>query len=174
MKARPSAEYVRSILDYDPETGIFRWRFRATHPPKWNGKWAGKIAGTLKIEKSGYKRTRIAIDKAIYSAHILAWVYVTGVWPELEIDHKDGDSLNNKFINLIQATRQQNSCNRGKPANNTSGYKGVSWHSKRRCWQAYIMLNFKHIYIGSFKTKEEAYKAYCERGRLLHGQFFHP
>lgn len=82
-----SAAQVRALLDYCPETGVFRWRERAGSEHEvicWNPKWAGKIAGY--IDKRGYRR--IKINATYYAAHRLAWIYVTGEWPTLDLDHK--------------------------------------------------------------------------------------
>jgi hypothetical protein len=75
--ARPNysidVEFVREVLDYDPQTGIFRWKERKEVPKFWNTKYAGKIAGSL---DDGY--INIGINRMIYKAHRLAWFYVYG------------------------------------------------------------------------------------------------
>lgn len=87
------------------------------------------------------------------------------------IDHIDGNPHNNKFANLRIATSRQNQCNQKIRRDNTSGLKGVSWDSKRNKWQAGIQIDGKRIALGRFSTKEEAYAAYCEAARRLHGEF---
>jgi hypothetical protein len=78
----------------------------------------------------------------------------------LEIDHIDGNRLNNQRSNLRFATSSQNKVNRGPRKDNTSGYKGVSWHKQRKKWSARIMAEGKYHSLGLFSQKEEAAKAY--------------
>jgi len=87
------------------------------------------------------------------------------------IDHIDGNPYNNKFANLRLATPRQNQCNQRRRCDNTSGLKGVSWSEERQKWQTGIQVNGKRIGLGRFNTKEEAYAAYCEAARRLHGEF---
>lgn len=87
------------------------------------------------------------------------------------IDHIDGNRLNNQKVNLRLCNQSENLCNRPKQLNNTSGYKGVHWHIKRGCWQANIKINQVQIYLGSFKTKEDAALAYNEASIKYHKEF---
>jgi hypothetical protein len=87
------------------------------------------------------------------------------------IDHIDGDGLNNRRANLRLCTTSQNGANRGKQSNNTSGFKGVSWHKASNRWRATINVNGKHKHIGNFETPEAAYKAYCEAAAYYFGEF---
>lgn len=99
--------YLKSILDYEPETGIFRWKIVKRG---WRGKtiaFPGDRAGH--IERDGY--WRISIDGKFYLMHRLAWLWMTGDWPEIVIDHKDRDKGNNKWANLRDATYSENSRN---------------------------------------------------------------
>ena len=94
--------------------------------------------------------------------------YVKG----MVIDHIFHDTLDNRKSELRVCTVSQNGMNRVISYNNKSGYKGVSWHKKRRKWRANIKANGVKIELGCFDTKEEAYKSYCEAGRKIHGDFF--
>lgn len=89
----------------------------------------------------------------------------------VEVDHKDGNGLNCQRANLRLATRSQNQWNRGKQANNTSGYKGVYWHKQRDKWHAQIAVNGKRVHLGYFATAEAAAAAYDNAARELHGAF---
>jgi HNH endonuclease/AP2 domain len=87
----------------------------------------------------------------------------------LQIDHRDGDTLNNRRANLRLSSSADNSRNRRLPANNTSGYKGVCWQAGR--WQSSIGVNRKQIYLGRHDSPEEAHAAYCAASTKYHGEF---
>ncbi len=162
-----TAEFVRQILDYDPETGEFTWRYRPDYPPQWNGKWAGKIAGATDAEG----RRQIKILGRFYKAHRLAFLIIAGRWPIEQIDHADHDNGNNRWGNLREANNAQNMHNRPAQMNNTSGAKGV-WFEKRRCkWVAEIAVNYQHIYLGQFDNIEEASAVYERAALKYHGEF---
>lgn len=91
--------------------------------------------------------------------------------PNLVVDHISGDQLDNRKSNLRAITQAQNAINTKKYYNNTSGYKGVSYHKRERLWCAQIYLNRKKYHLGYFYTPEEAYKAYCEASKKYHGEF---
>ncbi len=89
----------------------------------------------------------------------------------LEVDHIDGNRLNNQRSNLRLATSSQNKMNRGPRKDNTSGYKGVSWHSQRLKWTARVKAGQKYIHLGLFDSKEAAALAYNSAARQLHGEY---
>lgn len=74
----------------------------------------------------------------------------------LEVDHIDGNRLNNQKINLRNVSHEKNMFNLGIAKNNKSGYSGISWHKETKKWRAYINLKGKQIYLGIYKTIEEA------------------
>jgi hypothetical protein len=89
----------------------------------------------------------------------------------METDHINGKPLDNRKENLRICTRAENGRNRGYPKNNTSGFKGVYWHKGGKKWCAQIAHNKKRIYIGCFKDKEEAARAYDAKAKELFGEF---
>lgn len=157
-----TASYVRQILDYDPETGIFVWRVKRN-----NRIPAGSVAG----RDNGLGYIRIGINGRNYKAHRLAWLITYGQWPSKHIDHIDGNRANNMISNLREASVSQNSMNRKLSIINTSGYKGVYWHTQVYKWQARIMIHGKAKHLGLFDTAEEAHAAYCLAADRLHGEF---
>lgn len=90
---------------------------------------------------------------------------------EMQIDHIDGDGMNNQKYNLRICTASQNCMNRKKRVDNTSGYKGVSKSGER--WRAIIWVNRKQIHLGYFINKLDAYKEYCEAAEKYHKEFAH-
>ena len=90
--------------------------------------------------------------------------------PGQGVDHIDHNGLNNRRQNLRNCTHNQNMWNCRNRKNNTSGFKGVSWFKPSKKWMARIAKNGKDIHLGIFETKEEAYAAYCEASRELHGE----
>jgi hypothetical protein len=92
-----------------------------------------------------------------------------------EVDHRDGDPLNNTRANLRAVTHQQNTWNRGRPRINTSGYKGVSVKQSRqhssKPWQANITVNKRNHHLGYFATAEEASAAYRQAEVPYFGDF---
>lgn len=162
FKPLPPLQRVQELLSYDFQTGKLYWKQSVT-------RWIlpGDEAGT-------YVRCAVdvTIDKITYRAHRIVWLLVTGIDPRtFLIDHVDGNPHNNKFENLRLATSCQNQCNQKRRTDNTSGLKGVTWDASRQKWAARISVKGKGVYLGRYKTKEEAYAAYCEAARKLHGEF---
>lgn len=86
-------------------------------------------------------------------------------------DHINRNRLDNRRGNLRAVVRSQNIYNSSKRKDNTSGYKGVSWHRRHKKWYSTIMLNGKHHYLGQFDDKVEAAQAYNEAAKECHGKF---
>ena len=169
-KANLSQEFVCSILDYDPCTGIFRWRHRTDVPKWWNTKYSGKEAGSL--EDDGY--IRILINCQPHRAHRLAWLISTGEWPNGQIDHISGNRADNRIENLRSVTNSLNMQNQKKAyptKNSTSQFLGVSWFKQQSRWRADIRVNRKLIYLGLFDREEDAANAYLVAKKRLHPGF---
>lgn len=92
----------------------------------------------------------------------------------MEVDHIDGNGLNNRRSNLRVVTHAQNLSNRGAPKNNTSGKKGVVWMKDEKRWRAQIGVNGKNMHIGCYPTIDLAHAAYVVVCRELHGEFGRP
>ena len=118
----------------------------------------------------GGKYQQIRLLGETHYAHRLAWLYVHGEWPKNDIDHRDGDTWNNRISNLRDVTRSVNNRNVLRPRRNgSSGIVGVSWHKATGKWQANIYAG-KHIHLGRFDTKEEAAAAYQRAKLIYHGE----
>jgi hypothetical protein len=92
----------------------------------------------------------------------------------LEVDHIDGDGLNNRRSNLRLATRAENVRNMRLPSHNTSGHKGVRWKASERRWQAFIKVDGKVKWLGSHRCKTSAVLAYAKASREFHKEFGRP
>ena len=161
-----TAQRLREVLDYSPETGAFRWRIDTGKRRR-----VGNVAGHAAKGGANDGYVFIRIDRRLYRAHRLAWLYVHGVWPEHEIDHRDLNRANNRIGNLRPATRQQNAANSPLQRNNTSGRKGVRWWSAREKWRAEIHLLGRSKHLGLYATFEEAVEARRNAEVLHFGQF---
>ncbi len=169
-----TAAELRAILHYDPETGIFTWRERPlSHFAAkgswiyWNARFSMKPAGII----DSRRYVRVSINNRTYEIHRLAWLYVTGKWPSEQIDHINLDRADNRFCNLREATRSQNSANTSKRIDNSSGAKGVYWSRKTKKWRAQIGHKGKRIHLGLFNEKEAAAAAYERAAKTIHGEF---
>jgi hypothetical protein len=163
-----TAAQLRAALDYEPRTGMFIWKQR--EPGGKLNTWAGRRAGCHK-KGPAHDYIVIRINYQLYRAHRLAVLWMTGKWPEFEVDHRDGDPLNNRWKNLRVATSSQNKMNARKRSDNTSGYKGVWFEKRRNQWVAEIMVNERKRHVGLFTTIEEARAAREAAARALHGKF---
>ncbi|EGX0856897.1 hypothetical protein CIY45_003058 [Salmonella enterica subsp. enterica serovar Enteritidis] len=165
---------LKELLHYDPETGVFTWLRRegkSRAVSVFNSNYAGKVAGNIQTDSSGHKQVSIYFDKKAHKAHRLAWLYVYGKMPKGIIDHINGDSLDNRIVNLREADDFQSAWNKGKLVTNKSGYKGVSLKKKSGKWVAQINYKGKKMFLGYHDTPEEAHKDYCEAAVKLHGEF---
>jgi hypothetical protein len=163
-----SAEFVGSILDYDPITGVFRWKFRADRAKNWNSRNAGKVAGTISLD--GY--VLIQIGKGVsYRAHVLAWLLMTGEWLPGGVDHHEGVRADNRFSELRKAGVSENNCNKAKQRNNKSGVPGVFFNNQRRKWEADISKEGRRVWRKFFPTLDEASRERAEMLAHIHGEF---
>lgn len=135
----------------------------------WNTKYAGKEAFTA-IGNHGYLTG--SVNDKMYTAHRVIWAIVYGEWPEHQIDHVNAIRTDNRISNLREATQQENNRNLRISKANSSGFKGVSWHSKTGKWVSYIRdSNGERKHLGLFATPESAHAAFCDAARKYHGEF---
>lgn len=147
-------------IRYDANTGIFTWAISAP------GITAGKRAGAVTAD--GYRV--IKLGRKSLRACRLAWFLSRGEWPSGEIDHINGDRLDDRLENLRVVDRAGNSQNKvGAQINNRScGLLGATWNKQHRRWQAKIMANKVRYHVGYFETPEEAHAAYMSAKARLH------
>lgn len=156
---------IKKLIDYNKHTGVFTWRPRGIS--SFDTKYAGKVAGCRHVSGRGRESWSIKINGKKYYAHILAWAYVKGKWPEHEIDHKDHDTFNNRFRNLRHVTNAENKKNLPMRSDNTSGTTGVYYCRNSQRYIAFIYVDRKKKYIGQYKNKEDAVNARKEAQRVF-------
>lgn len=144
---------LMELFIYDPDTGEFSRRKQVSGARK-------------KREVIGYRVLRI--DGRRYMAHRLAWLYMTGEWPEERIDHKDRDTNNCRFDNLRKATQQQNMWNSVHPAG-ASGMRCV--YKVGNKYRARTHVNRKGIHLGYFNSPELAAEAVANAVSEMRGEF---
>lgn len=160
-----TAERVRQTLNYDPETGEFTWRIK-----KQRGV-VGKSANILKVKENGKRYFRIELAGKLHPAHRLAWFYTFNRWPVDEIDHLNGNGLDNRLANLREVVKGENAKNARLRADNVSGVTGVCRHKSTGKWQAQIKVNGQARYLGLFSNKQDAVEA-VKKAHEANG--FHP
>lgn len=158
---------VAAVINYDPMTGDFRWKFRNNVQPVWNVRYAGKLAGYIRYD--GYRD--LCFFNKHYLAHRVAWLLVHGAWPEFLIDHRNMKKDDNRIVNLREATMTQNLANAEKQKANTSGFKGVGFVPRIGRWRARIKDAGKEVHLGYFDSPAEAASAYKNAAVRIHGEF---
>lgn len=158
---------ILALIDYDAEAGFLTWRYREWESEEWNSINAGQRA--CFPASDGYRC--VVVSGRTFMAHRVAWVIMTGDWPEKILDHIDGVRWNNTWDNLRQATHGQNSANAPLRSHNTSGLKGVHFKKSTGRWLASITVARKSRHLGYFDTKEEAHEAYMKAARENFGEF---
>ena len=149
-----TVEELKAALRYEPRTGHFYWR-----RPKRAG---------LPNSSSGY--IQISINSKFFTAHRLAVLYMTGQWPKHVVHHINGNTQDNRWINLIEATYGENNHLRTRQRrDNLAGMAGVYWFEARGKWGAQISHKGKRYYLGLHDTKEAAAEAYKQAARRLYG-----
>jgi hypothetical protein len=151
---------LKELLEYNPDTGVFTW-IKAIGRAK-----VGSVAGS---KKHGY--INLKINRKNYLAHRLAYLYMTGNFPENQMDHINHIKDDNRWTNLRDATNSQNMSNRAKRKDNKSGYKGVCWHKQHKKWCAEIRYMNKKIHLGLYTTPQEASEVYKKKAIEIYGEF---
>lgn len=140
-------ERLKELFSYDKETGFFK-RHKKLGPTR-------EISGH--IATKGHRQ--IMVDKKLYMAHRLAWLYVYGEHPSCLIDHINRNPDDNRICNLRLATNSQNQQNTKVRKDNLCGQKGISYIANEKKWRARISKNGKTINLGRFKSFDAAINA---------------
>jgi len=159
-------ERLKELFEYSKEKGIL------TRKIYRGGRVAGSIAGNLD-KSEGY--WNVGVDGRKYKLHRVIFFYVTGAFPENEIDHINGNRADNRWCNLRDVSKSDNQKNAARRRDNKSGCTGVSWHKRERKWFVRIQSKKQYIEIGSYtdindaiiarKEAEEKYGFHTNHGR---------
>lgn len=146
-------EYANSLFDYNPETGVLRWRVAR-----------GKIKpGAVVASRGAGGCLTVMVDGRNYKAHRIIWLLVKGVFPDPEIDHRDRNQGNNRWNNIREATSSQNKMNRPS--------RGIYLDKRDGRWYARVTVHGKIIHCGRHRTKEAAAAARASAARMHYGEF---
>jgi hypothetical protein len=148
----PSIEYLRQLVDYDPDTGLFTYRYMPSMCQTRNTRFAGKPA----FRRKRRKYLSAVVDGTEVYAHRAAWAHAVGEWPHGEVDHVNHDTTDNRLCNLRVVDRNSNTRNLPKASNNTSGATGVYWFKQMQCWTARIRVDRKLVSLGCFDSFDDA------------------
>jgi hypothetical protein len=155
-----------NIFDYNEETGELIWKIKTAIRIT-----IGDMAGRL--NSGGY--LQVGLYRKYYVVHRVVWEMHYGEIPtDYVIDHIDGDKTNNRLSNLRICTHTENLFNSKLSKDNSTGFKGVTYDSRRikRPYRACINIDGKKFSLGHFATAEEASEAFNEIAKELHGEFY--
>ncbi len=138
-------EELKKLLHYDPDTGVFTWIV------KTRGYKYGMEAGDIKTcKKWGKSYRRISLKYKRYYAHRLVFIYMTGSFPVNEVDHINGNGLDNRWCNLRDVTSSENNKNLRLNSLNKSGISGIYWSKNKSNWHTQLRIDGKITYLGSY------------------------
>ena len=155
---------LKRLIHYQPDTGVFTWLHRETAGAHWNSRYPGTEAGSV-APRDNTTYIAIRVNRRLYLAHRLAWLYMTGEWPADEIDHIDRDGRRNEWNNIRAATSGQQKANQKLRKDSRIGLKGVRKYTAKgrpRPYYATITVDGEIFFLGTFATPEEAHRAYRE------------
>jgi hypothetical protein len=169
--------YIQSVVKIDASSPSgLTWLYRKDMPNRWNTRFANKPAGCKSTNSDAYQKWGIKItykgkQKGLQASRVVFLLQNEYLTKGKEVDHIDGNSLNNNPLNLRETNRFQNSYNSKLRKNNTSGHKGICWYAAKSKWVVRIRKNGKNHFLGLFVNKEDAIKTSIEARKKLHGDF---
>lgn len=149
--------YSALIDECDSDFALFNWTVK---------KFANTEYAYKGVRQGGKRVGSVYLHRAI-----MAKIMGRELEKSEDVDHINGNGLDNRRCNLRLATRQQNMMNRRVSRDNSSGYKGVSWHDGNGKFHARIRVAGKRIHLGYYDDPAEAYAAYCAAAKIHHGEY---
>jgi hypothetical protein len=158
-----SFERIDSLLSYDPETGILKWKISPGRRVR-----AGAEAGYLN-EVTGY--LNVGVDGRLYQAHRIAWLLHEGHWPEGNPEHENRIGSDNRWANIRDLARDQsqNLGNQSLRVDNISGLRGVYLNRRKNKWGVEIQIRGNKIHVGYFDDPRLAGLTYDAASKLARG-----
>lgn len=157
-----TAAEFKERINYNPDTGVFT---KAARP----GKKLRGVGEKIGFLANGYWYLSFKYNK--YPGHHVAWLMHYGEWPDQNIDHIDGNPLNNAISNLRKAPQIDNCKNHKISRANKTGVTGVTWDSQTSQWRAVIAVNYKYLHIGRYDSFEQAVAARKSAEQKYFGEF---
>ena len=158
----PPASYIVSVLNYDSDKGQLIWKHRTEDSFKqkrawvsWNNRFEGKFAGCV-VKKKNKKYLKVNLGGKNLYAHRVIWAILNGENPSMEIDHINGDSLDNHISNLREVTRAENCRNVQTQLKSKSGHCGVTWSKSAKKWRARVKHKGSEYHLGVFDDIKSA------------------
>lgn len=153
---------LMELLVYNQDSGEFFWKIQRCNVA------AGQATGS----RSGNGYLYIRVDKKLHSAHRLAWLYVFGSFPKVQVDHVNGSRSDNSICNLRLVTNGQNQQNRrGAQSTSSTGLMGVTYSATtkgKHKYSARIKKDGITTYLGYFATPDKAHAVYLKAKRQIH------
>lgn len=170
-------KYLKECFSYNTETGILMWLERprshfktSTAFNTFNKRFSGKNAGSKTTTTCGKTYSQVRVSNKLYFSQRIIWTLVHNEIPN-EIDHINGDSEDNKLVNLRNVTHKENQKNLKLSSKNTSGLCGVEWDKGKNKWRARITINKIKFHLGYFLSKQSALNARVDAENKYN---FHP
>ena len=156
-----TAERCRELFEYDQDTGVLTWKI------PYGRQMKGSVVGY--IHPTGYRRVRVGTSE--YRIHRIIFLWMTGHWPVNQVDHIDGDPLNNTWINLRDVTPTQNMHNMRLRASNRTGCPGVFFIESKNYYRVRIRVAGERYHVGYFKHLNDAIQAAVAFREKHHGEY---
>lgn len=180
---KPDQALLKQLMHYDPVTGVAVWLKRPaslftdnrlfsaeTVARQWNARFAGQPIGA--VNPVGHLEAKVF--GRVYKLHTLIWVFMTGEWPKLKINHANDCLSDNRWSNLREATFAQIGARRKTTTKSGMSLRGAyatHRNGNAKPWKSSITVGGKRIHLGVYDTELEAHEAYKAAAEHFYGVF---